>query len=264
MKKYQLIATDDVYIPKIFAVGFSDDRNVTRCGPSVRNQYIIHYVLSGKGYFNGTQVAKGEGFLIFSGMNAEYHADENEPWSFLWIISEDPAMQYYFSRHHANEKTGIFKFHNLYELEPIIRQLLSSTSGFSSVTRLSEMFLNIFNSCVETESASKSSSAKIYFDFSVNYIKTNLHLPISVDDLCNRTGVTQPYLYRVFKQEIGLSPKQYILSCKLAKAKKLLTHTKLSISQIANSVGYANVLEFSKFFSKQTSLSPTAYRETIH
>ncbi len=261
LKIYQLIATDSVQIPKIYSIGFSDDQNVTRYGPSVRNQYIIHYVLSGKGRFNGNRVSKGEGFLIVPGMHEEYHADESEPWSFLWIISEDPAMQYFFSRHHANEKTGIFKFHNSYELDTIVKQLLSATSSFSSMTQLSELFLHIFSSCIEIESTPKSSTTRIYFDFSVNYIKTNLCLPISVNDLCNTIGITQPYLYRIFRQETGLSPKQYILSCKLAEAKKLLTHTELSISQIANSVGYENVLEFSKFFSKQTNFSPTAYRD---
>ena len=123
------------------------------------------------------------------------------------------------------------------------------------------IFLHIFNTCIAVESTKENSITRIYLDFSVNYIKTNLHLPISVNDLCNAIGITQPYLYRIFRQELGLSPKQYILSCKLSEAKKLLINTELSISQIANSVGYENVLEFSKFFSKQTNLSPTAYRE---
>ena len=262
MKRYQLIATDCVQAPKIHCIGFSDDPKITRFGPSVRSQYIIHYILSGKGTFNGNIVEKGQGFLISPGTHEEYYSDENDPWSFLWIISEDPMMEYFFTQHCANEGTGIFKFYNLYELDLIAKQLLSATSSFSQMTRLSELFLHIFNSCVAIEGTSKDSITRVYFDFSVNYIKTNLHLPISVSDLCNTLGITQPYLFRIFRQETGLSPKQYILSFKLAEAKRLLDHTELSISQIANSVGYGNVLEFSKFFSKQTKLSPTAYRNS--
>jgi AraC family transcriptional regulator of arabinose operon len=261
LKRYQLIATDSVQAPKIYSIGFSDDPRVTRFGPSVRNQYIIHYVLSGKGSFNGNKVEKGQGFLIVPGMYEEYHSDESDPWSFLWIISEDPMMEYFFSRHCANEETSIFKFYNLYELDLIAKPLMSATNSFSSMTRISELFLHIFNACVAAESKPKKPITRIYLDFSVNYIKTNLHLPISVNDLCNTIGITQPYLYRIFKQELGLSPKQFILSCKLSEAKKLLLNTELSISQIADSVGYENVLEFSKFFSKQTNLSPTAYRQ---
>ena len=260
MKRYQLIATDALQIPKIYMIGCSDDPAVTRYGPSVRNQYIIHYVMSGKGSFNGNKVEKGQGFLILPGMHQEYHSDEKDPWSFLWIISEDPAIEPFFSYHGANEKTGIFNFHNMYELDMIAKRITSAQSTFSTTAQLSEIFLHIFNSCVMSDNSSQISVTKIYFDFAVNYIKTNLYLPITVTTICDAIGITQPYLYKIFKQEIGISPKQYISNCKIIEAKKLLANTEFSISLIAKSVGYENVLDFSKFFSKQTETSPTAYR----
>lgn len=263
MERYDLIAADSVQIPNIYSIGFSSDTKVTRFSPSIRNQYIIHYVLSGKGYFNGNKVEKGQGFLIVPGMHEEYHPDKDEPWSFLWIISGDLAMQPFFDKHCADEKTNIFNFHNLYEFQPIVDKLLSAKNRPYSAAQLSELFLHIFNSCVVSENTPLSPLTKRYFDFSVNYVKTNLHLPISVQDLCSVIGITQPYLYRVFNQEIGISPKQYILRCKINEAKKLLANTEFSISLIANSVGYENVLEFSKFFKKQTGLSPTSYKKAL-
>lgn len=260
MKSRYLIAGDSVQVPQIYSIGFSDNPQITRFGPSVRNQYIIHYVLSGKGTFNGNTVEKGQGFLIVPGMHQEYYPDKKEPWSFLWIISEDPHMKYFFNCHNANEKTGIFLFHNFYKLDPIVQRLLSSSNSFSSSTQLAELFLHIFHACVATEAKPQSSATRLYFEFSVNYIKTNLHLPISVDDICHAIGITQPYLYRIFKQAAGCSPKQYISACKLTEAKSLLVQTDLSISQIAASVGFENVMDFSKFFSKQTNISPTGYR----
>ena len=134
MIKHQLIATDSVQIPKIYSIGFSDDPDIARYGPSVRRKYIIHYVLSGKGYFNGNMVKKEQGFLIVPGMHQEYYPDESDPWSFLWFISEDPAMQYFFDRHEANEETGIFTFRNLYEVNTVADLLRASSSSFSSST----------------------------------------------------------------------------------------------------------------------------------
>ena len=261
MGRYQMIANDSIQIPQIYSIGFSSDPRITRFGPAVRNQYIIHYVLSGEGTFNGNKVEKGEGFLIVPGMHEEYYSDENNPWAFVWIISEDPTMQYFFDRHNANNETGIFRFHNLYEINEVAERLQSSSCG-SSFTQLLELFLHIFHSCIETESKPQSPVTSLYFEFSVNYIKTNLHLPISVDELCNAIGITQPYLYRIFKQRVGCSPKQFILNSKLKEAKRLLLQTELSVSQIANSVGFQNVLDFSKFFSKQANISPTMYRNT--
>ena len=261
MKRHQLIAADSVKIPNISVIGFSDDSQITRYGPSVRNKYIIHYVLSGKGVFNGNTVERGQGFLIVPGMKQEYYPDEHEPWSFLWIISEDAHIRYFFSCHNADRKTGIFKFHNIYEMETISAELNTVWEGLSSSAQLSEMFLRIFNSCIANEDKRQSSVTKIYYEFSVNYINTNLHLPITVKELCELIGVTQPYLYKIFRQEAACSPKQYILSCKLAEAKRLLLQTDFSISQIAASVGFCNILDFSKFFSGQMNTSPTAYRK---
>lgn len=73
-------------------------------------------------------------------------------------------------------------------------------------------------------------------------------------------GVSQPYLFRIFKEATGKAPKQYLNDYRLLQAKKLLTTTALSITEIANSVGYADVLTFSRFFSSKEGCSPRAYR----
>ena len=183
LKRYDLFAVDETPIPHIYSIGFSDDPQVTRYGPSARNHYIIHYVLSGKGTFNGHGVEQGQGFLISPGTQEVYRPDEAEPWAFIWIISEDPAMQHFFNCHHANLETGIFTFHDLHELHAIAQQLQALSSNFSSSTQLAALFLRIFHTCIAVENKPQSSVTTLYFEFSVNYVKANLHLPISVDDL---------------------------------------------------------------------------------
>ena len=60
----------------------------------------------------------------------------------------------------------------------------------------------------------------------------------------------------------GISTAAYIRKCKLDEAKRLLIETNLTITQIANSVGYDSVMDFSKFFKKQTGRSPSDFRKT--
>ena len=171
-------------------------------------------------------------------------------------------MKYFFDGHRADPKSGIFRFHNVSTVLEIARKLEQSSAGDSPVssTRLAEYFLRIFRASVEAETSHPHSAAKSYFEFAVNFIKANLHLPIQVSELCRMTGITQPYLYRIFREETGLSPKQYILNEKLDHAKRLLRETEFSVSEIAGTVGFASVLDFSKFFSRQTGESPSAYR----
>jgi len=251
-----------IVIPKLYSIGYASDVSVTRYGPARRDQYLIHYVVSGRGVFNGNSLGRGEGFIITPGMHEHYYPDAAEPWTYLWIISYDPATEGFIEMHNADK--GIFKFQNVHIIEDIIKRLSLRENEFAfSNTEITEMYLSIFNNCVYSGNGgkAKTTNAKMYFDYSVSYFSANLHLGISVGDICKKLGVSQPYLYKVFRDEIGCSPKQYICQCRLAQAKKQLSETDFSISEIALSVGYPNVLEFSKFFSSKTELSPTEFRK---
>ena len=261
---YSFYSVDSVKIPTLLSMGCASDTNETHFGPTMRNEYIIHYVVSGKGYFNGNAVEAGYGFLISPKMVEYYYADQSDPWSYLWIISNDPEMDSFFKMHAPDPKTGIFKFKNKHVVKGIIESMkLAKDQRFFSTAQLTEYFLQIYNNCVYPMDAKLSTNARIYFDFSVNYIDSHMHLNVSVEELCEKLGVSQPYLYKVFKSECGHSPKQYILERKLALSEELLRETDFSVSKISMSVGFCDVLAFSRFFSKKTGLSPSAYRKNM-
>lgn len=254
-----LVSTDNIPVPHILSIGYSADPAVTRYGPSRRNQYIIHYVLSGEGFFNGKTVKSGEGFLITPELEVEeYRSNPKDPWLFLWIISEDEATRYYFDFHNADRSSGIFKFHNGYVLEKVVQELGEKGAAPVSSSLLAEIFLRIFNSAVMPDEQTAGSGG--YLEFSVGYIRANLHLPITVSELCKIVGVSQPYLYKVFSQSLGMSPKRYISMCKLSEAKRLLCETKLYVAEVAAAVGFTDSLAFSRFFSQNVGMAPTAYR----
>ncbi|MBQ3016540.1 MAG: AraC family transcriptional regulator [Clostridia bacterium] len=259
--RYHYFTKEPIVIPKLYSIGFASDTRVTRYGPTRRNQYLIHYIISGKGVFNGVKLGAGEGFITIPGMLEHYYPDENDPWRYLWIISYDPEMQSLIEMHNPELDKGIFKFHNIPVVEAVAEKLLSKDGGFDySNTEITEMYLSIFNNCVQHKITDSSTNAKMYFDYTVKYISLNLHLPLLVSDICKRLGVSQPYLYRVFMSEVGISPKQYITECRLNEAKKQLLNTDFSISEISASIGFSDVLAFSKFFSSKMKLSPTEFR----
>lgn len=262
--RYDFFTREPFAIPKIYSIGCSADTRATRYGPSRRNQYLIHYVISGRGIFNGTPLGRGEGFITTPGMLEHYYPDEGDPWRYLWIISYDSALEDYIEMHRPSQG-GIFKFHNVDVVEEVERRLMADSDGFAfSNAEITEMYLKIFNGCVYSKSIadSKDTSAKLYLDYCVKYISANIHITTTVDELCKKLGVSQPYLYKVFRRGVGCSPKQYLSNARLAEAKRLLSETSLSVSDVATSVGYPSVLAFSKFFSKRTGMSPTEYRRS--
>ena len=262
--KHDFRPHDSATLPAWIRIGCSSDPKVTRCGPCRRNRYFIHYVTSGCGYFNGHLVKAGEGFLSTPGMDEHYYPDEKDPWSYLWIISDDPAIKYFVELHRADPESSIFRYRNVGVVESVMSRLVTETNPFCfSATQTLEFFLRIFNHCIYTAPKIKVSSEKMYFDYAVEYINTYLSLQIGVEELCQRLGVSQPYLYRVFKNNAACSPKQYIMRCKLLQSQILLKESSLSISDIGTAVGFSDVLSFSRFFSSKMNCSPSEYRKTF-
>ena len=259
--RYQLFPVNNPLPIKIIWAGYAESPNVTRfCGQ--REQYIVHYVLSGAGYFNGNKVETGQGFLITPNMQENYYPDKRDPWKFVWFLFDDNSMERLFQEYDADEKTHIFRFDNLETLKETANQIirLHKQKYSASATDLLEIFLHVFNTQKKTRKTATSSPADDYFNFSIHYIRANLHTKITVDKLTELLGISQPYLYSIFKKDTGLSPKQYIDELRFEKAKRLLLESNLSITQVALSVGFPDVLSFSKFFTAKESLSPTKYR----
>lgn len=232
-------------------------------GPMLRNSYIIHYVTHGRGYYNGNAVAAGQGFLITPGHIEQYQADPDDPWELLWVVSEDNAMQQIFEAFHADPETGIFSYDYVSAVRRAGDAMLMMPNRIVGCAELLELFLSFHKfqdrACVKTEE----SRAKSYVDFALKYIHTNYQNPVTVGELTVLLGVSQPYLFRIFKTATGKSPKQYLGDYRLLQAKKLLAETDLSVTEVAASVGYSDVLAFSKFFRIRQGISPQQYRQQI-
>lgn len=258
--RYSIVSNESDISFKINEIGCSDDVAVTRFGPGRRNLFIIHYVLNGKGYYNGKPVSKGQGFLIYPGQAEEYYSDKKEPWEFLWIVSSSQEMETVFKKYNANENF-IFEYNNISEIKKISSDIVSKKRAITDSYKMLEIFLRIFNGHMSgEENINHKPSSEIYLNFVVKYIENNIYKNITINEITELLGVSQPYLYKIFTKKFNMSPKQYIIESKISYAKKLLKTTDMSVTQIANSVGYNDILTFSRFFSLRENLSPTEYR----
>ena len=64
----------------------------------------------------------------------------------------------------------------------------------------------------------------------------------------------------IFSSDLGLSPKEYILNCKMEYAMKLLEKKDMTITQIARELGFSNPNHFSNAFFKITGIRPSQYK----
>jgi AraC family transcriptional regulator, regulatory protein of adaptative response / DNA-3-methyladenine glycosylase II len=79
-------------------------------------------------------------------------------------------------------------------------------------------------------------------------------------DLAQRLGISERYLRKLFKQNLGMAPKQYAITQQVLFAKKLLHETALPIAAVAFQAGFNSVRRFNDAFKQQLQLSPAAIR----
>lgn len=84
--------------------------------------------------------------------------------------------------------------------------------------------------------------------------------PVDFESLAGRLGYTDRHLRRAFAEEFGVTPNQYLQTCRLLLAKQLLTTTDLKVSHVAQMVGFGSTRQFNDVFKKHYNLTPSSLR----
>lgn len=93
-----------------------------------------------------------------------------------------------------------------------------------------------------------------------SYINNNYMHDISLYKISKNMYLSPVYISKIFKEETGVSPINYLIKIRLEKAKALLSDTTLTVKTIAKSVGYDDAYYFSKLFKKYYNMSPSHYK----
>lgn len=92
-----------------------------------------------------------------------------------------------------------------------------------------------------------------------NYIQEHFNREIQFEELEQAANLSRSYIIPLFRKTFGLSPMQYQIWLRVKAAKELAIQTGLSVSEIADKVGYADVHSFGKMFKKKTGHSLTEF-----
>ena len=97
----------------------------------------------------------------------------------------------------------------------------------------------------------------------LRYIHEHIADKIDVEDLANMASITKTYFIRLFKQEFGLSPVQYINLKKVERAQLLLYTSDCSVKEVAYKLGFSDHSYFIRLFHKVAGITPQEYRRQL-
>jgi len=99
----------------------------------------------------------------------------------------------------------------------------------------------------------------VYSPDTMQYVEDHIHEKITLQDMADSVHLSVFYFVRKFREESGITPKQYIISRKIAHAGMLLEETDLKVREIADRIGY-EAPRFTTLFRTTTGYSPCDYR----
>ena len=252
----------------VYNVGYQKCDLMHQWGPGVRDHYLIHYVISGKGYYktNGKKytLEAGDSFLVYPNREVTYFADHGLPWEYAWV------------GFNGSDALSILNATNFTPEHPIIQKTPHGEEILHELLRIYEVRGNEFERAVEmtgrlytalalfmksADQKTPSTSYNSYVQKAIEYISANYSYPITVEDIADYVGLSRSHLFRSFEKVMEISPIEYLTNFRIKQACNLLKTSDLSITAIANSAGFENNLYFSKAFHKVKGVSPKVYKK---
>lgn len=249
--------------------GYSECAPLHSFGPAVRPNYILHYIVRGKGIYQvgeeRYELEAGQGFLIQPEVRTFYQADAKEPWTYLWIGFNGGRAGEYLKDIGLDSRRLTFRCPEGKKLEEMVKDHLGNRTYSVENDFKSESFLFSFFSVLahsmEMHAPSGQKSENIYVRKAVEYIQNNYSYGINVSDAAAYVGVSRSYLYTLFLKTLGVSPQEYLISYRVTRASQLLEITDLPVEGIAQSCGYEDPVVFSKAFKSRMGATPSGYRK---
>lgn len=96
------------------------------------------------------------------------------------------------------------------------------------------------------------------------YLHEHYAEPVSRRDIGSSIGVNETYLTRCFRQEMGLTPMDYLNRYRINQAKKLLEQRHRKITDVGLSLGFSSSSQFSRVFRRETGITPREYQQGKH
>ena len=171
----------------------------------------------------------------------------------------DLLSQFIYNLMHKN--SGMIKIISTYKLTDL--DILSCIKNMPTLSQLQKRFVQIILIYMEKLEENISQHDTALVKKAVNYIENNYACQMMLEDIAAQFHLHPNYFSRLFKQQTGITFRDYLRNLRIRQAKLLLADPSQKISCIAEAVGYKDTAHFIRAFKDITGTTPSVYRKTL-
>ncbi|MFG6395435.1 MAG: AraC family transcriptional regulator [Lachnospiraceae bacterium] len=243
-------------------------------GPAARNHFLFHYVISGTGILMAMDssgetvqysIKSGQGFMMFPQQICTYIADSKIPWEYAWIEFDGLRVKQTLEMAGLNINQPVYKARFKDIAKTMKDEMLyiinnKDASPFHLIGHLYLFIDALLRSSNSTQITKGNTLRDFYIKEAISYIEQNFQNEITIEDIARFCGLNRSYFGKIFHENIGKTPQEFLISYRMTKAAELLKLTDLPVADIGNAVGYPNQLHFSRAFKNVYGIPPRQWR----
>lgn len=229
------------------------------------NSLLITHILDGTFTYikDGKHITARKGDTVILDCYKPHEYYTNDSFESIWIHLAG-ANSFELFEEIESSNGNLVKSKDIQHIRKLLFRIFDGMKGDNPTTELSVSLdiYKIFTELLNPLSA-KSKGENSYEDSiqSVKeYIAENLNENLTVSRLAEIVNMSSSHFSRVFKQQTGFSPYDYILISRLNRAKYLLQVTDMTVSSIAYEIGFNSESNFIYFFTENEGISPGKFR----
>lgn len=230
------------------------------------SEYILLYCIAGSGSVTiedqNFKLNPNHFIILPKQVGHKYASSQNNPWTLYWIHFKGASADIFYRRYLENIQTPVFSAYDekrFREFEMMLKILGNSFENRDlEIVNLSLQnflahliyFKEINPSHIELDKVARS----------IAFMKQNIALNYSLQDLATAQHLSVTHYSRLFKTKTGRSPNQYFNELKIQKACQFLYFSDLNIKEICVEVGFSDQYYFSRLFKKMMGIAPAIYK----